>query len=94
MGTWTATCPQGGVYAGEGHYTKKGEGMTLHLKKVVKIKDPEGESCQGNPHSLGSCKNKSVQRRRESCIRQVKKKCAKGECNPYAVCRATVPCQN
>jgi len=94
MKTWTVICPNEGVYAGEGHFTKKAHGFLLHLKKVVKIKDPLGESCDANPHAQSSCKIKSVQRRRESCVTQVKKKCSKGECDPYAVCRATNPCQN
>jgi len=93
-GTWTATCPKGGVYAGEGHYVKKGEGIQLHLKKVVKIKAPKGESCEGNPHSEPTCK------KRKSCIKKVELKCcgkttkdySKCDCNPIAVCRATVPC--
>ena len=104
MGTWTAICPNQGVYAGEGHYSKKGEGLVLHLRKVVKIKDPRGESCEskGNPHGLTACEKKhpSILRKIRRCIKKVELKCcgkhtkdySKCECNPVAVCRATIPC--
>ena len=111
MGTWTVVCPNQGIYAGEGHFSKKGEGLIVHLKKTVKIKNPRGESCEGEgnprtrgflPHGLTACEKRSKrwQRKARSCIRQVELKCCGRyttdyetcECNPVAVCRATIPC--
>lgn len=113
MDTWTVTCPKGGVYAGKGHYAKGKNGFNLHLKKVVMIKKPRGESCEAEksenprtrkflPHGLSSCerKHKGVQRKLSSCIKATELKCcgkhttdySACDCNPVAVCRATVPC--
>jgi len=112
MGTWTVTCPNQGTYAGEGHYVKKGEKFELHLKKVVTIKKPHGETCEAEkanprtraflPHVLTRCERASerVQRKLSGCIKSVEMKCcgkhttdySDCECNPIAVCRATVSC--
>lgn len=85
-GTWTFICPRGGVYAGEGHYIKKGEGLAVHLKKVVKHRDPRGGTCDGTIKGF-SCKKQE----RTACLATAKAKC-KGDCDPEAVCRALVPC--
>ncbi len=112
-GTWTLTCPQGGIYAGKGHYAKGQNGFNLHLRKVVTIKAPRGDTCEAEdenprtraflPHGLTSCERKSkhVQRKLSSCIESVEMKCcgehttdySKCDCNPIAVCRASIPCR-
>jgi len=97
MPTWTVTCPMGGVYAGEGHYFKKGEGLTVHLKKVVKIKSPRGETCEGeetnsrgNPHSLTACERRhlSVRKERARCISSVEIKACGKRTKDYSKCKA------
>jgi len=86
MGTWTVTCPEGGVYAGKGHYVSGKNGFNLHLRRVVTIKSPRGGSCEAdNPHSMPSCA------KRERCVKRVSKKCGK-TCDAETVCRATVSC--
>ena len=97
-GTWTAICPNQGVYAGEGHYIKKGKGLIIHLKKVVKIKSPRGESCEeeeSNPRTRGflpshptSCERRhpKVQRKLARCIKPVELKCCGKYTTDYSGC--------
>ena len=98
MGTWTAICPNQGVYAGEGHYVKKGQGLIIHLKKVVKIKSPRGESCEEEesnprtraylPHGLTACERRhpAVQRKLKRAIKHLEIKCCGRHTTDYRGC--------
>ena len=101
MGTWTLGCPAGGIFAGEGHYVKKGKGLILHLKNVVKIKSPRGDYCEAEeesnprgrdylPHNLTSCErgHPSVQRKLKACIESVEIKACGRHTTDYSKCDA------
>lgn len=92
-------CPNQGVYAGEGHYVKKGEGLAVHLKKVVKIKNPRDDTCEAEetsnprtrdflPHGLTSCEKRSpsVQKKLRGCIKAVELKCCGRHTKDYGSC--------
>lgn len=97
MATWTVICPNQGIYAGEGHYVKRGKGLAVHLKEVVKIKSPRTGTCEGEPnprtrkflpHGMTACekKHKDVQAKLRSCIRQTELKCCGKHTTNYEKC--------
>ena len=98
-GTWTLTCPNQGVYAGEGHVVKRGKGFQLHLKNIVKIKSPKEESCDAEtpknprtreflPHGLTPCEKKhpSVRHKLQRAIKHLEIKCCGKHTTDYSKC--------